>query len=107
MTKMILTNKTNERRVVRFGVADIVVPPLSNVEVPKEQEAEARRSLKSKMWQRLLDAKIFSVDCQKSLTESEITVTPKVKAPEELKQFRKGRAKVTSKPTLDGSSVTI
>lgn len=103
---MILTNKTNERRVVRFGVADIVVPARSNVEIPKEQEAEARRALKSQMWQRLLDAKIFSVDDQKSLTESEVTVTPKVEAPKELKQFRKGRAKVTAQPKIDGS-VTI
>lgn len=96
---MIITNKTKEKRAVRFGVADLIIPPLQSVQVPKEQEQEARRAIKSRLWQRFLDEKIFSVDDQKKLTEDDVTVTAKPKAPKELKQS-KGRGKVTTPPTI-------
>lgn len=100
---MILTNKTKERRVVRFGVGDIVLEPLATVTVPKEQEENAKRAFKSALWQRFFDNGVFSLDDRKSLTENEVTVLPKVKAPKEFKQ-RRGRAEVTQTPEIIGTA---
>ncbi len=104
---MKLTNKTKQVRTVNFGVQELRLLPLETVEIPKAQEATARKAFKSNMWKRLFDCKVFTLDEQNSLTEDTVTELPPVEAPAELKQANrkgKGKAKITQAPTLDGNT---
>ncbi len=104
---MRLTNRTKQLRTVSFGVQELHLLPLETVEIPKQQEATAKKAFKSNMWKRLFDSKVFTLDEQASLTEDSATELPPVEAPIELKQANKrgkGRAKITTEPTLDGSA---
>lgn len=104
---MKITNLTKQVRTVSFGVQELIIRPLETVEIPKQQEATAKKAMKSNLWKRLLDCKVFSLDEQANLTESEATILPEVEAPAELKQANKrgkGRAKITTEPTLDSTT---
>lgn len=103
---MKLTNCTKQVRTVCFGVQELKILPLETVVIPTQQEKAAKQAFKSLLWKSLFDNKVFSLEEQASLSEDADTYELKVEAPEYLKQANKkgkGRAKITQKPTLDGS----
>lgn len=97
-----LTNLTSRPRIVRFGVAHLVIEPMATISIPAEQEEMAKNAFKSETWQRFFDNKIFVLNAEDASHLHE-TKEASPEPPANLKSENGKRKASTSKPKLEGT----